>query len=219
MSQGDLVVPYTRIFFVPIIIGLLVLPRQSRITDITILSIVGSLYLKYNNIDIARIYFEKVLAQEPYNSYALHGLGNYYRKTGDHQRSVQLWEKALEHDEGTLGLLARLGDAYRKLGRLDDAGHAYRKGLAQGYDKYNFVGMLKLHCLRGSFQDIRDSYRELLHHELVDTRYVAEAGVILVQSGRRDEALEFYRFARKLQKESPEACRIIDECIGRMGET
>jgi len=132
---------------------------------------------------------------------------------------VELWEKTLEHDKGTPGLLARLGDAYRKLGRLDDAGHAYQKGLAQGYDKYNFAGMLKLHCLRGDFQDICDSYRELLHHEFVDTRFVAEAGAILVQSGRRGEALEFYRFARELQKESPEACQVINECIGRMGET
>jgi tetratricopeptide (TPR) repeat protein len=140
-------------------------------------------------------------------------LGNYYRKKCEYQRAAEQWEKCLEKDSCTVYMLSRLGDAYRNLGKYEDAERSYLKGLEKGYDKFNLLGIMKLWCQMGRLKDVCDCYDELFHREGTDTRFAIEAGQLLMQYEKSEMALEFYRHAQQLQINSPEAVAVIDTCI------
>lgn len=186
------------------------------VTLINILTIVGTLHYRQGNYEKARIYYEKTLAQDPDNSYALYGLGSYYRWKNDYRRAVEFWERILEKNAGTVNLLTRLGDAYRNLGRYEDAERSYNVNLAQAFDKFSMIGMIKLFCLQGRLPEACDCYDELLRKEGEDHKVFADVGELLLQRNERGLALQFFRHVRERQKEHPELGRIIEDRIRQL---
>jgi tetratricopeptide (TPR) repeat protein len=64
----------------------------------------------------------KVIERRPWDAEAHNLSGHAWRKLGDYERALVLYDKALELDPHHRGALEYLGEAYLELDRPDDAG-------------------------------------------------------------------------------------------------
>lgn len=172
------------------------------VTLINVLTIVANLHWSLGNHEQARLYFDKALSCDPNNSYALYGLGNYFRWKCDYRQAIKLWEKILEGNSGTVNLMTRIGDAYRNLGEYDAAERAFRKPLSTSYDKFAMVGLLKLYSLQGRLGEACTCYDEILRHEGEDSRILTDVITLLLQHEEREQALLLLRHAVQQQENS-----------------
>ena len=130
---------------------------------------------------------------EPHNPYALYGLGNCYRYEGDYHRAIELWERILKRETGTVNMLSRLGDAYRNIGDYASAEQAYRSALDNGYDKYALIGLAKLRCRQGRTEEAYDIFRKMLVRERDDPRFIPELGKLLLEYDSAGNFVAFYQ--------------------------
>jgi tetratricopeptide (TPR) repeat protein len=178
---------------------------------INILTIVANLHWHRGEHEKARDYYQQALDLESHNSYALYGLGNYYRWQRDYLMAISLWEKILERDRGTVNMLTRLADAYRSTGNLDAAETTYRKNLENSYDKFSLLGLAKLYAVRGEPEEVVRCYRELVAREEEDGWFFGEITAQLIEHQRGQDAVRLYQVARELQRDNQEVCRKLAE--------
>jgi tetratricopeptide (TPR) repeat protein len=192
---------------------------DNGVTLINILTIVANLHWRNGNYEQAREYYEKALRQDQDNSYALYGLGNYYRLKCDDQRAAEMWERILEKSPGTVNILARLGDAYCGLGQLEAAECTYQKNLDSAYDMYSLVGMLKINCLKKQPQAACDCYDQLLCKEGEDTLFMAKVPEFLLRLADRETALIFFNHVKQSRQKRPAAVQAMDDYIQQLEGT
>lgn len=157
-----------------------------------ILTIVGKLCWRVSDFDKAKRFFLKALDIDPDNPYALYGLGNCYRWTREYDKAVETWQRILQHNEGTIALYSRLGDAFTHLGDLSSAELAYRQVLDQGYDRFAQIGLIKLLCDQGNFSRAIEELNELLAVEPDPWQQLDELSRRFVRTGRREAMITFY---------------------------
>ena len=87
---------------------------QAEAVDIRVLTSIGNCYRKLKQFESGVPYFEKALAKEPDNFYALFGLADCYRGTARPNLSLDYWNRILAKDPRNKVILTRAGDAYRK---------------------------------------------------------------------------------------------------------
>lgn len=80
-------------------------------------------------LDEAAGIYEQVLKVAPNNADALNLLGTIASTKGDHERSVSLISKAIQHHPTSADFHCNLGIALRRLGRFQDGIEAYRKAI------------------------------------------------------------------------------------------
>jgi tetratricopeptide (TPR) repeat protein len=191
---------------------------ENGVTLINILTIVGNLHYRQGNYEKARGYYERTLAQEPENAYALFGLGNYYRWKSDYRRSIELWESIKEVNSSTSNMLTRLGDAYRNIGQFEAAEQTYKKNMALGYNKFSFIGLIKLHCIQLQMKEACSFYDELLKHEHGEDRKVfSEVCDMFIKRNKPELAREFLRHSLDRQKDNRNISRIIEDRLRQLG--
>ncbi len=173
---------------------------------INILTIVGNLYRRQGKHEKSREYYEKALTLEDTNTYALYGLGHYYRWLKDYPTAISLWEKIPER-ERNVDLLTRLADAYRSIGNLAAAEGYYRKNLDNNYDKFSLMGLAKVYTVRGEINEVTNCYRQLVTKEKEDGHFFAEIALHMIKCNRQNEVLSFYKTACALQKSDQDICK------------
>ena len=173
-----------------------VLEKRPRLVNI--LTIVGNLRWDNDEQEKARTCYEKVLALDSRNSYALYGLGRYYRWRRDYPKAIEFWERILETEPGTVSMLTRLGDAYRNIGNLAGAETSYRQSLESGYDKFGMLGLAKLYAIRGEISEARMCYEELLKREEEDGMLFRTILSQVDRSRQAEFSREFYSAAQKV---------------------
>ena len=91
----------------------------------------GDTELEIGNTSEARARFEQALALDPQSAAAMDGLGKVASATGDVERAIELWKQALALQPGAGSLHYTLAQAYRRLGKIEDAEyHLARRGEA-----------------------------------------------------------------------------------------
>jgi tetratricopeptide (TPR) repeat protein len=91
----------------------------------------GDTELELGNLDQARARFEQALSLDPRSAAALDGLARVEAATGATERSIELFTRALELQPGATSLHYSLSQAYRRLGKLEQAQyHLVRRGEA-----------------------------------------------------------------------------------------
>ncbi len=78
-----------------------------------------------NRFDILR----QMLAQDPNNTFARYGLAMEYAKGGHYPEAITEFQTLLQHDESYVAAYFHGGQAYEKLGRVEDARAIYEKGI------------------------------------------------------------------------------------------
>lgn len=158
-----------------------------------ILTIVGKLCWRVSDFDKAERFFLRALDIDPDNPYALYGLGNCYRWHRNYAKAVEVWQRILLHNEGTIALYTRLGDAFTHLGDHASAEQAYRQVLDQGYDRYAQIGIIKLCCDQADFGRAIEELNNLLANEKDPWPLIEELSQRFVRTDRRKTMVTFCR--------------------------
>jgi Flp pilus assembly protein TadD len=103
------------------------------------------------------------------------------------------------------------------VGDFEASERTFLSALEREHDKYALIGLSKLYCLKGKVAAALTWYERLLGKEGEDLRYFIELGDLLVQTGRKKEAAAFYRGALALQGNNPQACRLIESLLEKLG--
>jgi tetratricopeptide (TPR) repeat protein len=81
----------------------------------------GYQFLKENRIAEAMERFDKILAANPGNNYALVGMGDAFRKRGSFREAVEYYRRCLDHHPGNNYALFGLADCYKALNQYHKA--------------------------------------------------------------------------------------------------
>ena len=98
--------------------------------NIFILNNLGLVYSNLNQIDNAKIYFDKALKINPNHISALVNLGNTLIKVGEDDEAKKLYDKALSLNppkESLTNVLSALGNYYQQIGDFENAERTFEK--------------------------------------------------------------------------------------------
>jgi tetratricopeptide (TPR) repeat protein len=70
-----------------------------------------------------------MLSQDPNNSFARYGLAMELVKSGNYSEAVSEFQTLLQHDENYAAAYYHGGQAYEKLGEIEEARRIYEKGI------------------------------------------------------------------------------------------
>ncbi len=163
---------------------------QGDAVDIRVLTSIGNCYRKLKQFESGIPYFEKALAKEPDNFYALFGLADCYRGSGQPHRSLEYWNKILAKDPRNKVILTRGGDAYRNMGEYDKAAAFYERALNIEFDVYAVLGLAVIARLEGKYEDAIMSLRKLIQNDPKNYRLYLELSQCYLALGDKQRALE-----------------------------
>jgi tetratricopeptide (TPR) repeat protein len=179
----------------------------------------GEVWLRRNEPERARPFFEQVAEQQDYRAAARYGLGRIEAAAKAYEAAVEHFEAALELQPGATKIHYPLGLAYRSLGRRDEAElHLEAYGRVEVGFPDPVLGALRQaasgaaahvqaanHALvRGDNELAEREYRKALAIEPDHAESRRALGLALWRMGRLDEAIEQYRAAFELEPTEPE---------------
>ncbi len=163
---------------------------QGDNVDIRVLTSIGNCYRKLKQFELGVPYFEKALAKEPDNFYALFGLADCYRGTGIPAESLGFWNRILDKDPRNKVILTRAGDAYRSMGEYEKSAQYYERALNIEFDVYAVLGLAVIARMQGKHQDAIVSLRKLIQNDPKNYRLYIELAECYKASGERQKAIE-----------------------------
>jgi tetratricopeptide (TPR) repeat protein len=130
------------------------------------------------------------LKQEQHNFYALFVLSDCYRGLNQQDRSLELWNRILEHDPQNKVILTRAGDAYRNLGMFDAAVEYYQRALNMEFNTYAVLGLAIVDKYKGKFSEAIASLERLIQQDPKSYRLYIELADCHITNGETKEAVE-----------------------------
>lgn len=104
--------------------------------NIWALVLMGNLLTKEkNDVDHAKLYYDKVLEFYPDNAIAINNIGATYMERKDYEGALPFMEKALDIDDSYANSYYGLGLCYYKLGKIEDAFEVCHKGALKSSDR------------------------------------------------------------------------------------
>lgn len=104
--------------------------------NIWALVLMGNLLIKEkNDVDHAKLYYDKVLEFYPDNAIAINNIGATYMERKDYEGALPFMEKALDIDDSYANSYYGLGLCYYKLGKIEDAFEVCHKGALKSSDR------------------------------------------------------------------------------------
>ncbi|TFG82577.1 MAG: tetratricopeptide repeat protein [Spirochaetales bacterium] len=163
---------------------------QGDSVDIRVLTSIGNCYRKLKQFDLGIPYFDKALAKESGNFYALFGLADCYRGTSQPQRSLDYWNLILDKDPKNKVILTRAGDALRSMDDFEKAVDYYERALNIEFDVYAVLGLATISRLQGKVQDAIDSLTRLVQNDGKNYRLHLELAQCYLATGDKRRAEE-----------------------------
>lgn len=155
--------------------------------------------------------YRRAIELDPTYAWPYHHLAAMYLERGEYEPAITRFQQALErheHDTDRAVAWTKLGDAYRALGRRDEAGGAYRQAITLAPDypwPYHHLGLLYSEYVTPNqvahLQSALHLYRQAIErHKEKPARADAwhQLGRTYHMLGQVDEALEAYRQAIEL---------------------
>lgn len=171
---------------------------QGDLVDIRVLTSIGNCHRKLKQFEMGVPYFEKALAKEQDNFYALFGLADCYRGTGEPQRSLDYWNRILDKDPRNKVILTRAGDAYRSMEKFEEAVDYYERALNIEFDVYAVLGLATISRLQGKVDAAIESLCRLVQNDAKNYRLHYELAQCYLAKGEKRKAEEtlqdFMRF-------------------------
>jgi len=158
------------------------------------------------HLEEARAGYEAVLAREPRNFDALHLLGVLALQTGRPADAAEHISRALQIDPASAAAHNSLGEAYRRVGRLDLAVVCYQAALARMPDyaeaHFNLGGVLRR---LGRVEEAASSYRSAVSFNPAFAEAHLSLGETLNVLGRPAQAIEALQAALAVDASMAEA--------------
>jgi len=139
------------------------------------LTAAANIYRKRRDFKEAIHLYDRALKINPRNSHAWHGKADCLRGKKEFTSAIGAWNRALENGMDRRVGLSRIGDSYIRLNDLSMAETNYKKAMAIGYDKYAFLGISKIHEMRGRPEKAMEILSMLVRREPEDPRIYTES--------------------------------------------
>jgi tetratricopeptide (TPR) repeat protein len=108
--------------------------------------------------------YKDVIAKDPKNYDAIVGLGNLYFDTGQSEKAIEMYQKALEINPNDINVRTDMGTMYRKIGNIDRAVEEFKKSIKidprHEQSRYNLG--VTLYYDRKDAKGAADAWEELL---------------------------------------------------------
>ncbi|RMF63231.1 MAG: tetratricopeptide repeat protein [Bacteroidetes bacterium] len=153
----------------------------------------GRLAFELGRLDQARADYERVLALAPDYEGAWHNLGNVAFRQRRYREALRCYRNELAHHPAARPWHG-LGGTYEVLGQADSARWAYTRALAEdpGYAPAH-AALADRYQREGDFETALRHARAALEQAPDDLAYQYRVGLMLVRTGRPDEALPLLR--------------------------
>lgn len=175
--------------------------RDNR--NISVLTRIADAYRKLHDFQNSKLTYQRVLEIEPYNAYAIIGLGYLHYDFKEYHDALFYWEKMIEQQgmlKANIRLLTSIGNCYRKL-KVFDEGISYFDA-ALHRESTNFYALFGLgDCYRGLNQPHRALeywnvlLKEYPHNKVILTR----AGDAYCALQNFKSAIEYYNQALNIE--------------------
>ncbi|MCX7775716.1 MAG: tetratricopeptide repeat protein [Rectinemataceae bacterium] len=183
--------------------------------DIRVLTAIGNCFRKLKYFDKGIPYFEKALAKEPDNFYALFGIADCYRGIGKQHMSLQYWNKILEKDPRNKVILTRAGDAYRNMGDFEKAAEYYQNALNIEFDIYAVLGLAVIARQQGKYEDAIASLRTLIQNDPKNYRIYIELAQTYLMNNQKQQAIEVLNEFQKTGIRNPMIQEALQKLTGK----
>ena len=160
----------------------------------------GLLHMQADDLDAARVEFEKALVLDPNNAEALINLGEIAEQRGDAAEAQRLASRALSVDPNSPAAMGQLAELAGKRGELDEAIRLFEQALAlNDSDTRILVGLGDAQRRAGRYAEAEQAFRRIL--ELEPDSFTARFNLAATASdqGRDDEARGLYEESLSLQ--------------------
>ena len=127
--------------------------------------------------------FGKVIELEADNAYALYGLGNSYRGLCQYEDAILWWLKVLDAEPDNQGLHSRLGDALVHIKDYNRAQKHYLRSLDLAFDPFALIGLSKIYCQRGDYQEALACCQRVLDRQPGHYRTLEQMAEVYEASG------------------------------------
>jgi len=139
---------------------------------------------------------------------------------GKQAEAVDEFNKAIEKDPKQPGILARLGDAYMKMEKYDDALATYQKAAALGAtDPVIFTNMGVVLSKLGKVAESQDAFKKAAAMSPGSAQNHYNLGVTMFNSGRLAEAIDAFKQAIATDPNYAEAYFQLGICLSGKPET
>ena len=134
----------------------------------------ANIYRRQGHYEKAKDCYDKALKINPSDSYSWHGKADCLRGMKDYSSAIGAWQMALKYGMGPKMVMTRIGDAYLQLSDFQQAEIHYKKALDIGYDKFAYLGMVKIHIKKNHMDKAIDVFSILFYNDPNDPRVSAE---------------------------------------------
>jgi pentatricopeptide repeat protein len=139
-------------------------------------------------------FYERVLALDPGNRYALMGLGDLFQRMHRHEEALGCWERLLALDPNHAHVQAQVGQWYRRKLDFERAASHFRVALSLDPDHaLALFGLADALRGMGSFEEAAPLWDAVLQADPGNRQALTRAGDCFCRLGRLDKAEGLYR--------------------------
>jgi tetratricopeptide (TPR) repeat protein len=97
----------------------------------------------------------------------------------EYEAAINAWGNALKYGMNRISAITRIGDSYVSMNDLENAEINYKKTFAIGYDKYAYLGMVRIHLKRNHVDKAFETLAMLMKNEPHDPRISSEYNIFV----------------------------------------
>jgi tetratricopeptide (TPR) repeat protein len=163
----------------------------------------GYQLLKENRVGEAIECFQRILDVDPYNNYALVGMGDAIRKQGAYRDAIDYYRRCLEHHPGNNYALFGLADCYKTLNQYHKAIEIWEQYLQ--HDDRNITVLTRVADAYRKVRDFKHSkavYMRVLEMEELNPYTIIGLGHLHYDFKEYQEALFYWEKMLEINKEN-----------------
>jgi len=175
----------------------------------------GDVYKNRKIYQYAIKYYEKALLIDPVNKFAFIGLADSYRGLKNFNKAIDVWETYLSYNENEydIAVLTRLGDTYRKIGKIEKAEKVYENALYNDSENpYALSGLGHLYFGKKDYNKSLIYWNKLLKIEKDDIKVLTNIGNCYRKLKQYNDALKYFYKAFNIEENNFYALYGIADC-------
>lgn len=151
------------------------------------------------NYEEALVYYEKAIAQYPFNATTYLEMGACYRALDQYPKAIQAYKQAIKIEPDYTSAIEALAGAYLHIGQLEDALKTFKEGVAIRPDAQTCRNIGNLLAGMGQYTESIEAFKQAIKIDPQDAQAFSDMGyVYLSKLNCTDEAVRAFETAIKL---------------------
>lgn len=180
--------------------------QKVKISVIALLVLILSFFTYQRNTVWAseETLWKDVIAKSPYNARAYGSLGTVYKKRGEHDKALELYEKSMSLGKAFPEVFLHLGDIYYDRKEYDRAVQYLNEALKIDFSTKVRLGILnklgRTYGKLGESEKAVQYFREAIRRYPESTTVYNNLGVLYARTGQLDKAIETFQEALRIKE-------------------